>query len=94
METITSQPTAVQKPVSSPKWRGTVVSAVMDQTVVVAVETLKTHALYGKQYQSTKKYHVHNPSNEAKKGDVVLFRSCRPISKTKKYQLSEIIKKA
>lgn len=94
MKTIASQPTVTQKIISSPKWRGMVVSAAMDQTVVVSVQTLKTHSLYGKQYQSTKKYHVHNPGNEAKMGDVVLFRSCRPISKTKKYQLLEIVKKA
>ncbi len=66
----------------------------MDKTIVVAVETLKTHSLYGKQYRSTKKYHVHDPENSAKEHDVVTFESCRPMSKTKKYQLSAIIKKA
>jgi small subunit ribosomal protein S17 len=79
---------------ASPRWKGTVVSSVMDKTIVVAVETLKTHSLYGKQYRSTKKYHVHDPDNTAKKNDVVAFESCRPMSKTKKYQLSEILKKA
>ena len=79
---------------SSPRWKGTVVSSAMDKTIVVAVETLKTHSLYGKQYRFTKKYHVHDSENAAKTNDVVTFESCRPVSKTKKYRLSEIIKKA
>ncbi len=94
MKQVTSAKEAVKTAKSSPKWKGTVVSSSMDKTIVVAVETLKTHPLYGKQYRSTKKYHVHNPENEAKKNDVVMFQSCKPMSKTKKYQLSEIIKKA
>lgn len=93
MKQVESQP-KVSKATKSPKWKGTVVSSAMDKTIVVAVETLKTHPLYGKQYRSTKKYHVHNPENEAKKNDVVMFQSGRPMSKTKKYQLSEIVKKA
>ncbi len=94
MKSVVSKQSIVQQTKFSSKWKGTVVSDVMEKTIVVAVETLKTHSLYGKQYRSTKNYHVHDSKNEAKKGDVVVFESCRPMSKTKKYQLSEIVKKA
>lgn len=94
MKNVESKGTAVKATKAAPKWKGTVVSAAMEKTIVVAVETLKTHPLYGKQYRSTKKYHVHNPENEAKQHDVVMFESCKPMSKTKKYQLSAIVKKA
>lgn len=65
--------------------KGTVVSDSMDKTIVVAVETLKTHPKYQKKYRSTKKYKVHDEENKYKKGDVVEFVQCRPISKDKRF---------
>ncbi|TXH06911.1 MAG: 30S ribosomal protein S17 [Candidatus Moraniibacteriota bacterium] len=66
-----------------PTWKGTVVSNRMQNTVVVAVETLKTHPKYKKQYQATKRYKVETEGKEYALGAVVTFRECRPISKGK-----------
>lgn len=71
----------------APKLKGIVVSDAMDKTVVVAVETLKTHPKYLKKYRSTKKYKVHDAENAYKKGDVVTFQECRPISKDKRHNI-------
>lgn len=65
------------------KFKGLVVSDAMDKTIVVAVETLKTHPKYLKKYRSTKKYKVHDAQNAHKKGDTVMFQECRPMSKDK-----------
>ncbi len=68
-----------------PTWKGTVVSNRMQNTVVVAVETLKTHPKYKKQYQATKRYKVHTDGKTFNLGDLVTFRECRPISKDKRH---------
>jgi len=70
------------------KRKGTVVSDAMDKTIVVAVETLKTHPKYQKKYRSTKKYKVHDEENKYKKGDVIEFVQCRPISKDKRFKIA------
>ena len=67
------------------KKKGIVVSDKMDKTIVVAVESLKTHPKYLKKYRSTKKYKVHDAENKFKKGDKVDFVQCRPISKDKSH---------
>jgi len=67
------------------KKKGIVVSDKMDKTIVVAVQTLKTHPKYLKKYLSTKKYKVHDGENKFKKGDVVEFIQCRPLSKDKSH---------
>lgn len=67
--------------------RGVVVSDKMDKTVVVRVDTLKTHPKYLKRYRSTKRYKVHDEKNEHKIGDEVTFRECRPMSKEKRFIL-------
>lgn len=67
------------------KKKGVVVSDAMDKTIVVAVETLKTHPKYLKKYRSTKKYKVHDEENKFKKGDKVEFIQCAPISKDKSH---------
>ncbi|NTV41297.1 MAG: 30S ribosomal protein S17 [Candidatus Moranbacteria bacterium] len=67
---------------------GKVVSDSMDKTLVVAVESLKTHPKYLKKYRSTKKYKVHDGENKHKVGDVVKFVQCRPMSKDKNHVLA------
>lgn len=74
--------------------RGTVVSIVNDKTISVAVDTYKTHPLYKKRYKSTKKYQAHDEANTAEIGDIVRLAETRPISKTKKFRLVKILKKA
>jgi small subunit ribosomal protein S17 len=67
--------------------KGRVISDKMDKTIVVAVESFKTHPKYIKKYKSTKKYKVHDPENKAKIGDVVEFIDCKPVSKDKKFKI-------
>ncbi len=67
--------------------KGTVVSDKMDKTVVVRVDTLKKHPKYLKRYTTSKRYKVHDPKNFYKTGDIVSFKSIRPISKDKKWKV-------
>ena len=70
---------------------GRVVSNKMDKTVVVAVETLKRHPLYGKTFKKVAKYKAHDENNECKLGDVVRIVETRPLSKQKRWRVAEII---
>lgn len=67
--------------------RGVVTSDKMQETAVVAVSRYVKHPKYKKYMKSTKKYHAHNPGNRAKEGEIVIIRSCRPISKTKFFEI-------
>ncbi|MCL4859604.1 MAG: 30S ribosomal protein S17 [Caldilineaceae bacterium] len=73
---------------------GVVTSDKMEQTVVVAVDRVTRHPLYGKVIKLRKKYHAHDEQNDAKVGDVVRIRECRPLSKTKKFFVEEILQRA
>ncbi len=73
---------------------GRVVSDSNNKTITVLVETYKKEPIYGKRVKSSKKYAVHDESNKAKVGDVVRIVETKPISKTKRFYLKEIVKKA
>jgi small subunit ribosomal protein S17 len=73
---------------------GKVVSDKMDKTVVVAIETLVRHPLYGKSMKRTTKFKAHDENNECKMGDKVRIMETRPLSKDKRWRLVEIIEKA
>jgi small subunit ribosomal protein S17 len=73
---------------------GTVTSAANDKTITVTVETYKKSPLYGKRIKSSKKYRAHDEENKAKVGDRVRIVETRPISKTKRYKLVEIVEEA
>ncbi len=73
---------------------GIVVSDAMNKTVVVSAERRITHPVYGKILRRSKKYYVHDEKNEAKKGDKVVVAETRPLSKTKRWRLVEIIGRA
>jgi len=73
---------------------GKVVSDKTDKTITVLVETYVTDSLYGKRVRYSKKYAAHDEKNEAKAGDTVRIVETRPLSKTKRYRLVEIIEKA
>ncbi|USQ69902.1 30S ribosomal protein S17 [Companilactobacillus allii] len=66
----------------------------MDKTIVVVVETYKNHPVYKKRVKYSKKYYVQDEKNEAKTGDVVRIMETRPLSKTKRFRLLEIVEKA
>ena len=72
------------------QFEGEVVSERENKTIHVRVLTNKMHPKYRKQYQTVKKYAVHDEKNEARVGDAVLFQECRPLSKTKKWRLIKI----
>lgn len=76
------------------QFEGEVVSVKENKTIHVLVKTTKLHEKYKKQYVTSRKYAVHDKKNEAQLGDIVLFQECRPISKTKKWRLIKILKKA
>ena len=73
---------------------GKVVSSVNNKTITVLVETYKKHPLYGKRVKSSKKYAVHDETNKAKVGDIVRIVETKPLSKTKRFYLKEIVKEA
>jgi small subunit ribosomal protein S17 len=73
---------------------GVVVSDKMDSTLVVAVNERVRHARYGKTVQRTKKLYVHDEKNEAKVGDKVRVQETRPLSKLKRWRLTEIVERA
>ena len=70
---------------------GTVVSNKMEKTAVVAVENRSPHPKYGKIVVKTKKFKAHDPENQCQEGDRVRIRETRPLSKTKRWELVEII---
>lgn len=73
---------------------GKVVSAKMQKTIVVLVESTFSHPLYKKTVKKLKKYKVHDENQEAKEGDIVLIQETRPLSKEKRWRLVKILKKA
>ena len=66
----------------------------MDKTIVVRVETLKAHPRYKKIIRRSTKFHAHDERNEANVGDVVRIVETRPLSKTKRWRLAEIVEAA
>ena len=73
---------------------GMVVSNKMDKTVVVAIQDNVVHPMYGKIIKRTLKVHAHDENNECGVGDKVRIMETRPLSKTKRWRLVEIIEKA
>jgi small subunit ribosomal protein S17 len=72
---------------------GIVTSNKGDKTIVVTVQTQKTHPLYHKQYVSSKKFMAHDEKNEAEVGDKVVISETRPISARKHFRLDTIVAK-
>ncbi len=75
-------------------YTGRVVSDKMDKTITVVVETTKVHDLYGKRIKHSKKMKAHDESNQAKTGDIVRIAETRPLSKSKRYRLVEVVEEA
>ncbi|MEM6754493.1 MAG: 30S ribosomal protein S17 [Cyanobacteria bacterium P01_C01_bin.38] len=70
---------------------GLVVSDKMDKTVVVAVENRDSHQKYGKIVVTTRRYKAHDEENNCKIGDRVRIQETRPLSKTKRWQIKEVL---
>jgi small subunit ribosomal protein S17 len=73
---------------------GLVVSDKMDKTVVVAVERLKRHPLYGRVQRVTKRFKAHDENNEYKVGDRIRIMETRPISKDKNWRVLDVVERA
>jgi small subunit ribosomal protein S17 len=73
---------------------GVVRSNKMDKTITVAVERRVKHPIYGKFVKKTTRFHAHDEKNECTVGDIVKIMESRPLSKTKRWRLVEIVEKA
>ena len=73
---------------------GRVVSDKMQETATVLVERRVKHQMYGKVITRSKKYHAHNANNDAKMGDLVQIVECRPMSRTKTWQIAKLLERA
>ncbi|HET9333474.1 MAG TPA: 30S ribosomal protein S17 [Gemmatimonadota bacterium] len=74
--------------------RGRVASDKMHKSVVVTIERLVEHPLYGKRVKRTSRYTAHDETNESKVGDLVEIMETRPLSKTKRWRLIRVIERA
>jgi len=72
---------------------GVVSSNKMDKTIVVAAERKVKHPIYGKFVKKTTKFHAHDEKNECSIGDLVKIMETRPLSKTKRWRLVEVVEK-
>ena len=72
---------------------GIVVSDKMEKSIVVAVKIREKHPIYGKFVNKTKKYHAHDEKNDCNIGDTVRIMETRPLSKLKRWRLTEIIER-
>lgn len=73
---------------------GVVSSNKMDKTITVTVKWKEKHPIYGKFVNKTKKYHAHDEKNDSHVGDTVLIMETRPLSKTKRWRVVEIVERA
>ena len=73
---------------------GQVVSTKMEKTIVVEVEMRKAHPKYKRIVKSSKKFYAHDEQNSARVGDMVRIRETRPLSKLKRWQLEEIVRRS
>ena len=73
---------------------GVVTSNKMDKSITVAIKWKEKHPIYGKFVNTTQKYHAHDENNECNIGDTVKIMETRPLSKTKRWRLVQIIERA
>ncbi len=73
---------------------GVVSSAAPDKTIVITVQTRKTHPIYKKQYTQSTKFMAHDENNECKVGDKVVIVETRPLSARKRFKLEKILQRA
>lgn len=87
-------PAKVKEPGTKKTQQGTVVSDKNDKTIIVAIEVMESHRIYKKVLRSTKKVTAHDARNDANQGDVVRVMECRPLSRTKRWRLVEVVERA
>jgi small subunit ribosomal protein S17 len=74
--------------------RGVVVSSKPDKTITVRIDVMRPHPMYGKVVRNTSTLHAHDEKNQANEGDVVRVVECRPLSRTKRWRLLEVLERA
>jgi small subunit ribosomal protein S17 len=84
-----SEQTGVQRTLT-----GKVISSKMDKTATVLIERKVKHPIYGKYIRRSTKLHVHDAGNACQEGDTVTIQQCRPLSKTKSWQLVDIVERS
>jgi small subunit ribosomal protein S17 len=95
MAETTNEMTAVADERNARKVRvGLVVSDKMDKTITVAIERQVKHPIYGKFVKKTTRLHAHDEANDAHAGDTVRIQETRPLSKTKRWRLVEVVERA
>ena len=100
MATTTTTPATTEKTASHPAGShrtekvGLVVSTKMEKTIVVEIEMRKAHPKYKRVLKSNKKFYAHDEQNSARLGDMVRIRETRPLSKLKRWNLEEIIRRS
>ena len=72
---------------------GIITSNKMDKSIVVSIEETRRHPLYGKSTKITKKFMAHDENNECQIGDKVRIMETRPLSKSKRWRLVEVVEK-
>lgn len=87
-------PATVAQPGNKKFQQGTVVSNKNDQTIVVAIEVMEAHRIYKKVVRHTKKLVAHDATNDANEGDVVRVIESRPMSRSKRWRLVEVVERA
>ena len=92
-ENTTTETTAAQERNLRKTRIGVVTSNKMTKTITVAVERKVKHPIYGKFVKKTTKFHAHDEKDEASIGDIVRIMETRPLSKTKRWRLVEIVEK-
>jgi small subunit ribosomal protein S17 len=85
---------AEQRATAQRERQGVVVSDKMDKTIVVQVSAVKPHAQYKKVIRTTDRLKAHDEQNEARVGDTVLVRECRPLSRDKTWRLIKVLERA
>jgi small subunit ribosomal protein S17 len=91
---MTDTTTATARTSRRKERRGVVVSDAMDKTVVVRVDILKPHPKYHKMMRRSIKLHAHDEANSSKVGDIVRLVETRPLSRTKRWRVAEIVEVA
>jgi ribosomal protein uS17 len=91
---LVRQPKPVPERGQRQERRGIVIASAMDKTIVVKVDTIKAHPKYKKVVRRSTKFHAHDEQNQAGVGDIVRIVETRPLSKTKRWRLAEILEAA
>ena len=95
MAEVTTPNETTQEQRNARKMRvGLVVSSKMDKTITISIERQVKHPIYGKFVKKTTKLHAHDEANDANEGDTVRIQETRPLSKTKRWRLVEIVERA